>query len=826
VNSPAVTVTVVDPPLITGQPASTVIARGATATLQVTASGASLSYQWYEGAPGVTTSLISGATSPTFLTPPLTSTTSYWVRVAYGDGSAGISVDSEGAGITVIDPPLITAQPDPAIIGRGNSATLQVTATGTSLSYQWYQGAPGVTTSPISGATSPTFLTPPLSATTNYWVRVAHGDGSAGFSVDSRGAAVTVVAPPVIAVSPASGSLSLGQTATLTVTATGESISYQWYQGTSGSTLNPVAGATSSAFLTPPLTTTTRYWVRVSNLAGNVDSEAAELVLNVRMTVLPATGGIVTGDGFFAQGLTATLTATPNPGYAFTGWTGGASGTVNPLSVLMNADTTIGATFTRQFTLATTTPNNGTINGITPGGIYLTGTAATLTAVPAPNYVFTGWTGGASGTENPLTVLMDSDKTIGATFITDPSDADADGLSAYLERVVYGTNPNVADTDADGLTDASEVGLGRFSIIEGSFTWIQARTDAKAKGGDLASFPDENRWNRALETLGTSALDSFTGLWIGASDATTEGTWTWVNGEAFAFQRWAATRPSAVADNASDYAEVAGGSGAEIGRWYDRTGTTIRDAYILESGYASSPTDADSDDDGLTDGQEKTRRTNPLKADTDSDGLGDAFEVRFLLNPLNQDSDGDSITDGADDEDGDTLTNAEEAALGTSPRSTDSDIDTLRDQEEVKVYLTDPNKYDTDGDSLSDGAEVKFAISNPLLKDADGDGVADAEEDFDGDGFTNWQEVALFLTAPNNASDRFAVEFDYTRSAHSLAFPTVSGRTYRVERSLGLSGSSVWVEAVSFIGNGAPVIVPLGTPFSSRWFYRVRVGLN
>jgi hypothetical protein len=38
-----------------------------------------------------------------------------------------------------------------------------------------------------------------------------------------------------------------------------------------------------------------------------------------------------------------------------------------------------------------------------------------------------------------------------------------------------------------------------------------------------------------METLGANALDPYTGLWIGAGDATEEGKWTWVNGEAFVY---------------------------------------------------------------------------------------------------------------------------------------------------------------------------------------------------------------------------------------------------------------------------------------------------
>ena len=69
----------------------------------------------------------------------------------------------------------------------------------------------------------------------------------------------------VINTQPQSQSIAPGQTATLSVAATGiAGLTYQWYQGLSGNTANPIAGATNSTFTTPALTATTNYWVQVS----------------------------------------------------------------------------------------------------------------------------------------------------------------------------------------------------------------------------------------------------------------------------------------------------------------------------------------------------------------------------------------------------------------------------------------------------------------------------------------------------------------------------------------------------------------------------------
>jgi uncharacterized repeat protein (TIGR02543 family) len=266
-------------------------------------------------------------------------------------------------------------------------------------------------------------------------------------------------------------------------------------------------------------------------------------------------------------------------------------------------------------------------------GQYSPGTVVELAATSSPGYIFGGWSGDAIGSDNPLSVLMDANKTITANFVPDLSDNDGDGLSNHDEIVTYRTDPALPDTDGDNLTDAFEVGRGHYWIIAGTFTWAQAREDAHARHGELACFPTHARWNRAMESLGANAFDNFTGLWIGASDSAEEGNWAWVNGEPFTFSQWATSRPSVSAGNTLDYAEVSGGGGAELEKWYDRTTTTIRDGYILETGFITNPNNPDEDTDGLNDGAEKAEGSNPFLADTDGDGFNDGFEVSAGFNP-------------------------------------------------------------------------------------------------------------------------------------------------------------------------------------------------
>ena len=69
-----------------------------------------------------------------------------------------------------------------------------------------------------------------------------------------------------------------------------------------------------------------------------------------------------------------------------------------------------------------------------------------MTATPDLGYLFTAWTGDASGSDNPLTITMDGNKAIGATFTKDTADTDGDGFSNYDELVVHETDPADANS--------------------------------------------------------------------------------------------------------------------------------------------------------------------------------------------------------------------------------------------------------------------------------------------------------------------------------------------------------------------------------------------
>ena len=118
----------------------------------------------------------------------------------------------------------------------------------------------------------------------------------------------------------------------------------------------------------------------------------------------------------YNHGTVVNLTATPNSGYAFTSWTGDASGTSAATSVTMNSNKTVTANFGINTYTLTVIAVNGTVLKVPQQTTYNYGTVVNLTATPNSGYNFTSWTGDASGSSASTSVTMNSNKTVTANF--------------------------------------------------------------------------------------------------------------------------------------------------------------------------------------------------------------------------------------------------------------------------------------------------------------------------------------------------------------------------------------------------------------------------
>ncbi|MBN1927291.1 MAG: DUF3494 domain-containing protein [Prolixibacteraceae bacterium] len=165
-------------------------------------------------------------------------------------------------------------------------------------------------------------------------------------------------------------------------------------------------------------------------------------VLNVSST-LGGTAVKTPNQASYTSGTNVQVTATPNTGYTFSGWSGDATGSTNPLSVTMNSDKNIVANFTLipivTYTL-NITANNGVVVKNPNLANYNSGATVQLTATPNTGYEFSGWSGDANGSTNPLTVTMNSNKNITANFTLIPADTYTLNVTANNGTVVK--NPN------------------------------------------------------------------------------------------------------------------------------------------------------------------------------------------------------------------------------------------------------------------------------------------------------------------------------------------------------------------------------------------------
>lgn len=280
-----VTVTACAPPAIISSTSSQQVLTGGALPLSVTATGSGpLSYQWYSGVSGDTSRPITGATAATYPVVVLASTT-YWARVSNLCGTA--NTPSIVLTESTCFPPTISQQPSGASIAIGTSASLSVSASGQGpLAYQWFEGATGDDTHPVPGGTDLTISVRPQS-TTSYWVRVSNVCGS----TSSTTATVTITGtcvPATIVSQVQSTTIIIGAFADLRVTAGGtDPVTYQWYVGASGDLSTPVAGATAATLRVSP-STTTSYWVRISNACGSALSATGTV------TVLPCDAAEIT----------------------------------------------------------------------------------------------------------------------------------------------------------------------------------------------------------------------------------------------------------------------------------------------------------------------------------------------------------------------------------------------------------------------------------------------------------------------------------------------------------------------------------------------------
>ena len=206
------------------------------------------------------------------------------------------------------------------------------------------------------------------------------------------------------------------------------------------------------------------------------------------LTVNSGEGGTVDSTGgTYNQGQTVSVRAIPNPGYEFTGWSGDASGTSNPLSITIDSNTSITAQFTRiKYLLGVNISGDGNVTqevisaGKTPTE-YNSGTVVRLESIPSDGWLFHTWSGASTDTGNIIDITIDGTKTVTASFeeiiaiVLDPDGISARGVGKWKIKKrtsLSGASKDVSSQEKS-LNDPCEI----YEVIfrsDGTFTMVSA----------------------------------------------------------------------------------------------------------------------------------------------------------------------------------------------------------------------------------------------------------------------------------------------------------------------------------------------------------------
>jgi len=129
----------------------------------------------------------------------------------------------------------------------------------------------------------------------------------------------------------------------------------------------------------------------------------------------------VSPPGPYYYGDVVTLWANASVNSTFTGWSGDLSGSTTPDSLTMTKDMDVDAEFmlSGPYTLTINVVGNGTVVKDPDQATYTYGTLVELTAVADSGWVFSHWSGDLTGSTNPETINMTSNKTVTTTFTQD-----------------------------------------------------------------------------------------------------------------------------------------------------------------------------------------------------------------------------------------------------------------------------------------------------------------------------------------------------------------------------------------------------------------------
>lgn len=285
-------------PTITGN--GQTICYNNSATISAVANG-NTQIAWFTAATGGT----AFATTPSYTTPNLTASTTYYIEVSRNGCANAERIPVVVNVVPLLDVPTFAA---PTITAcEGSPVTLAVENPNPAITYRWYD----VSTGGTEVHTGATYTLSNVSATKTYYVEatqqgcISSGRGSVQVTVNPR--------PILPQVQASVSTINAGQTVVITASSSETNVDFNWF--TSPTAATPIY--TGATFVTPPLNATTSYYVEArSNVTGCVSPSRVMITITVNNgtpTPTPCVSPIAEENGVNGVAL---LAGVSNPGLA------------------------------------------------------------------------------------------------------------------------------------------------------------------------------------------------------------------------------------------------------------------------------------------------------------------------------------------------------------------------------------------------------------------------------------------------------------------------------------------------------------------------------
>ena len=234
VKTDTVTLYMGNPLKITAQPQSVTAPNGATAKVTVKATGDGLTYKWYYKSKGQTSfSLTTAFKSNTYSVQMNSSRAGRQIYCVITD-KYGNSVTTNTVTLNMGTALAITTQPQSVSVASGATAKVTVQAVGEGLTYKWYYKNKGASTFTLTKTFTGNTYT--LEMNTSRSGRQIYCVITDKFGNSVKTDVVTLTMKVKINTQPTSVTVASGKTASVTVKATGEGLTYKWYYKNAGDT--------------------------------------------------------------------------------------------------------------------------------------------------------------------------------------------------------------------------------------------------------------------------------------------------------------------------------------------------------------------------------------------------------------------------------------------------------------------------------------------------------------------------------------------------------------------------------------------------------------